>query len=291
MEKELKISELASFWGVSVPTTWNRIRKEGLTTIKKIDESKKEVAFVTVSEEILNKYIVNVNNNVNNPNNNGYYEDMLNAKNVVNNDNDVIDVEYTRETERFLPEIVATLTNVYNVQNQQIINLNNDYNERLETVYNSLKNVYDELASHKGNTKALEDKAEREGMYLNEINELKQDKETLNKDYNDLKLKLNNINNEKENALENNKILSEKLNQEEKEKKNLKTILIVYSGVLVVMVVILSVLITMFITHNNNVNNLNKPVINQINTTPEVITQPADTKKEVKPVKAQPRRK
>lgn len=291
MEKELKISELASFWGVSVPTTWNRIRKEGLTTIKKIDESKKEVAFVTVSEEILNKYIVNVNNNVNNPNNNGYYEDMLNAKNVVNNDNDVIDVEYTRETERFLPEIVATLTNVYNVQNQQIINLNNDYNERLETVYNSLKIVYDELASHKGNTKALEDKAGREGMYINEINELKQDKETLNKDYNDLKLKLNNVNNEKENALENNKILSEKLNQEEKEKKNLKTILIVYSGVLVVMVVILSVLITMFITHNNNVNNLNKPVINQINTAPEAITQPADTKKEVKPVKAQPRRK
>ena len=39
-EKELKIAELAELWGVSVPTTWNRIKKEGLITFKKKDKNK-----------------------------------------------------------------------------------------------------------------------------------------------------------------------------------------------------------------------------------------------------------
>ena len=83
MEKELKIAELASIWGVSVPTTWNRVRKEGLSTIKKFDENRKEVAYVVISDNILNKYIITVNNN----DNNRFYEDMLTDNNVNNNIN------------------------------------------------------------------------------------------------------------------------------------------------------------------------------------------------------------
>ena len=56
MEKEIKISELARIWNVSVNATWTRIKKEGLITIKKMDNNR-EITFVTVSDEILNKYM------------------------------------------------------------------------------------------------------------------------------------------------------------------------------------------------------------------------------------------
>ena len=52
-EKELKISELANIWAVSVPTTWNRVRKEDLKTVKKIDENRKEVNYVIISDKII----------------------------------------------------------------------------------------------------------------------------------------------------------------------------------------------------------------------------------------------
>ena len=55
MEKELKIAELANIWGVSVPTCWNRIKKEGLTTIKKKDETNKDITYITISDNLINK--------------------------------------------------------------------------------------------------------------------------------------------------------------------------------------------------------------------------------------------
>ena len=80
MEKELKIAELASILGVSIPTTWNRIRKDGLKTVKKLDENRKEITYVIVSDDYAEKYINNVINNVNNVVNNGNYEDLLTVK-------------------------------------------------------------------------------------------------------------------------------------------------------------------------------------------------------------------
>ena len=71
MEQEMKIAELATFWGVSVPTTWNRIRKEGLSTVTKKNENNKEITYVTISDEILKSYVINANNNVNKDLNNG----------------------------------------------------------------------------------------------------------------------------------------------------------------------------------------------------------------------------
>ena len=84
-EKELKIAELATVWGVSVPATWNRVRKEGLKTVKKIDENRKEVTYVIVSEEIVNKYLSAVNNGINNR----YYEELLTSNNINNDINNV----------------------------------------------------------------------------------------------------------------------------------------------------------------------------------------------------------
>lgn len=181
MSKELKISELASIWNVSIPTTWNRIRKLGLTTVKKIDENKKEIAFVTVSDEILKRYINNVDNHYNNGVNNRYYEDMLINNNNINNDSNIIDAEYTRNSAGISNEIFEKLQE-----------LNNEYNERLERYneryHNSLQALNNELLTYKSQIPLLTDKAEREGVYLAEINQLKEDNKKLEMVNNKLKL-------------------------------------------------------------------------------------------------------
>lgn len=163
MERELKISELASIWNTSVPTTWNRIRKEGLTTFKKKDENNKEVNFVGISEEILNKYI----NHVNNLDNNVYYEDMLNVNNINNNVENIKTQSEQTFNKEDIKDIINTITNV-----------NNDYNDRLKT-------LTDELITYKSKTLLLEDTKGREGYYINEINELKKENNR-NKLYNKL---------------------------------------------------------------------------------------------------------
>lgn len=262
MEKELKIAELASIWSVSVPTTWNRVKKMGLKTFIKKNETNKDINYIVISDEQIKEFVINADNNVYNQNNNGYYKDMLSDNNVVNNNNDVIDAEFEREMPRLLPEIVSRFNNVCNEHNQQIINLNEAHNEQITTIYNGVKNVYEELAIHKANTVLLEDKKASEGLYLNEIKELKQEKENLNKDYNDLKIDYNNVNNEKENVLKDYKELSEKFDKEEHEKRMFKTVAIAGGILIGLMAVVLAVFITFFIMDDKEVNNVSETVTN-----------------------------
>lgn len=157
MEKELKIAELSALWGVSVPTTWNRIRKEGLQTFIKKNENNKEVNYVRVSDDVINQYVINDNNNVSNTVNNGYYEDMLinnNGNNIVKNPQTQVNKDYSRED---LQELITTITSV-----------NESYNNRIETLTNRLINAESKQL-------LLEDKASREGIYINEINGLKKE--------------------------------------------------------------------------------------------------------------------
>ena len=133
MEKELKIAELASIWGVSVPTTWNRVRKEGLSTIKKIDENRKEIAYVVISDNILNKYIITVNNN----DNNRYYEEMLTDNNINNNvNNDVNNHVESNNNSISAQEMFDKLTA-----------LNNHFNKFLLSLLRFLKSVFNPLIS------------------------------------------------------------------------------------------------------------------------------------------------
>ena len=169
MEKELKISELASIWNTSVPTAWNRVRKEGLKTFKKKNENNKEINYVMISDEIINKYFNNVNNNVINNVNNGYYEDLLTVENVNNNVNNPQIQTNKAFTKEDLTDIINTITTV-----------NNDYNNRLETLTNR-------LITAESKQLLLEDKAGREGLYLKEINDLKKENNR-NKLYNKLLL-------------------------------------------------------------------------------------------------------
>lgn len=160
MEKELKIAELASIWGASVPTTWNRIRKEGLSTVKKLDENRKEINYVVITDEQINKYINNNNNNVNNTINNNNYEELL----TIDNDNKVINNGENAQG------VSLSAVEVFD----RLICINNQYNERLESVNK-------ELVEAKSKQLLLEDKANREGFYLNEIKELKTDNNRLSR--------------------------------------------------------------------------------------------------------------
>ena len=153
-EKELKISELANIWAVSVPTTWNRVRKENLKTVKKVDENRKEVNYVVISDEIINKYVLTVNNNVNNHN----YEDILTDNNINENVNN--NLKYGNDS--------ISASEMFD----KLSTLNKEYNDRLER-------VNEELMSYKSKSLLLEDKAGREGFYINEINTLKKDNNLL----------------------------------------------------------------------------------------------------------------
>lgn len=211
MEKELKIAELATIWGVSVPTTWNRIKKMGLITFIKKNENNKDINYVTISDEQINEFIINVNNNINKGVNNGFYEDILSDDNVNNNHNKVVDAEIIRNDATSTNELLTVLNDVYNGWNERIININNQYNEEVKT-------LYEEIANCKANKLFLEDKASREGLYINEINELKAD------------------------------------NKRQKQ--------FIYTLVIIIGILLLG--LTGYITYNIAVNNLNKPVNNEV---------------------------
>lgn len=237
MEKELKISELAGIWSVSVPTTWNRVKKMGLKTFIKKSETNKDINYVSISDEQIQEYVVNLNNNVNNGFNNVHYEETLsnnnvknNNYNVVNNGNDdYIDVEYSVVPRNIAVEVVTMVTNASEKFNERLITVNNNYNKHLQEVYedynNRLNESYEELITLKSNQLVLEEKASREGEYIKEINELK----TAN---------------------------SRKLH---------------YIYVLITVIVLLFLGLTGYVTYNIAVNNLKQPVIEVLEEQPQPI--------------------
>jgi len=119
---------------------------------------------VEVPEEFLKENIKNGYKDVKN----GYYEDLLKDNNL---NDDVIDAEYTRQGNQYGQSQAADFFN-------GLINLNNDYNDRLTKVYNDynnhLKEVHAELIEYKSKMPLLELHVHREGAYLKEINDLKE---------------------------------------------------------------------------------------------------------------------
>ena len=148
MEREIKIAELARLWNVSVNTTWTRIKKEGLITLKKLDNNR-EIAFVTIPDDIFNKYMVN--NGVNNPN----YEELLSDDNPSLPPNNISNADILDKMIDFSNEVQDRLITLNNHHNEEIMNLN------------------EELNKYKNQFPLLEDRASREGVYLQEIKDLK----------------------------------------------------------------------------------------------------------------------
>lgn len=260
MENELKISELAAIWNVSVPTTWNRVKKMGLKTFIKKNETNKDINYVSISDERIQEFIINVNNNVNNGVNNGYYEDMLRddalVNNVNNEDANVIDVDYIKSNAPVLSELVTNVGKVYSGFSEQIITVNNARNEEVKNLYEEVKNLYEQLSDAKANQKLLTEQKDREGLYLQEIKDLKNENEHLNKDYNELQLNNNTLNNENKILSKDKEELLKKCTDIELINKKLDQRNKVKNAIIAVGMVILSIVITSFIMGNKQVKNV-----------------------------------
>ena len=148
MEKKMKIAEFAALVGTSPKTIYNQIEKGKLITVNEIQNGR-EIALIITSDEqiqefqnIYGKVKVNENN----------YEDIL----TVN------ESEYTVNE-------IQNQQNQHSLENSidKLITYNNQLQERL-------MKVTDEVIESKSKQLLLEDKAGREGIYLQEIKDLKQ---------------------------------------------------------------------------------------------------------------------
>lgn len=166
MKEKLSVAEFATLVGTTAKTIYGRISNnsnlpvnEQLETVNEKIKGREVTLILTDSEQInLYKQIYGKNT----VNNGEYYENVTvnNGLKTVNNVNEPVK------------------NNDNNVFNQsvieQLLNVNNDYNNRLQQLTT-------ELISAKQTQLLLEYKADREGTYINEINELKKDNNSKSK--------------------------------------------------------------------------------------------------------------
>lgn len=154
MEKKLKIAEFAALIGVTAKTVYKMVDREEIKTVNEKVNNRLITLVVTNDAEIENfKNIYGKS-----PVNNGNYEDILTDS--VESLNDNIHSQNSKN------DISASEVL------DRIIQINKEYN-------NELKRVNEELVNTKAQMLFLEDKASREGLYLQEIKELKTENEQL----------------------------------------------------------------------------------------------------------------
>ena len=156
MEKKLKISEFADLIGVTAKTVYKMVEREELKTVNEKVNNRLITLVITNDAEI--ESFKNMYGKL--PVNNGNCEDILTDTNTTVNYNNPSQIS---NNEAFTSEML-----------DKIIQINKEYN-------NELKRVNEELVSTKAQMLFLEDKASREGMYLNEINGLKTENNQLKK--------------------------------------------------------------------------------------------------------------
>lgn len=154
MEKKLKIAEFAALIGVTAKTVYKMVDREEIKTVNEKVNNRLITLVVTNDAEIENfKNIYGKS-----PVNNGNYEDILTDS--VESLNDNIHSQNSKND-------ISTSEVL-----DRIIQINKEYN-------NELKRVNEELVNTKAQMLFLEDKASREGLYLQEIKELKTENEQL----------------------------------------------------------------------------------------------------------------
>ena len=165
-EKKLKVADLAAILEIAPKTVYKMIERGELTTVNEKVNNRSTTLVVVSNADILKlketycKYTVN----------NGNYYD-----NVTLNESEVIDVESqsmvnTNNNNSYKPTVI-----------DQILTLNNGYNDQLNTLTDRIQTLSERLITAEGKQLLLEDKASREGFYLNEINNLKKENSKLNK--------------------------------------------------------------------------------------------------------------
>lgn len=152
-EKIMKIADFAELIGCTSKTIYALIEKEELITGKDRLNGREITVIISNDEQIADlqkRYSKLLVNEVD-------YEDIL----TVNEGNKQVNSLQDHQRQENLTTVI-----------ERLITSN-------EQVNNQLITVYEELSTEKSKTLLLEDKANREGLYLNEINELKTDNKGL----------------------------------------------------------------------------------------------------------------
>ncbi len=159
MEKKLKVADFAALLGIVPKTVYKMIERNEVITVSERVNNRQTTLIVTDDEQIENFRKIYGKTQVNNGN---YYNSVT-------------------ENEQSQPviegEIVENNTHNNDFTNEvidRIIALNDGYNAQLNEYNNRIQQVNEELITAKSKMLLLEDKAGREGLYLNEINELKE---------------------------------------------------------------------------------------------------------------------
>ena len=164
MEKKYSVADFAALVGTTAKTIYQKIDNydnlpvnEQLETVKEKVKGR-EITFVVTNSDQIN-YFKNLYGK-NTVNEREYYENFTynNGNSQVNNNVNGSESAHDNKSSSDMFDKLMTL--------------NETYLNRIETVTN-------ELMEYKSKTLLLEDKASREGLYINEIRELKTDNEKL----------------------------------------------------------------------------------------------------------------
>lgn len=160
MERKMNVADFAALVGTSTKTIYEKINNSGeLPVIEQL---------ITVSEKVKGRTIKLI---LTNSEQIEYYKNLYGK-------NTVIDGEYyenvtVNNLNKPVNEIQETVKNINNNgfsgdMFERLITVNNEFNNRIEQLTNR-------VIAAESKQLLLEDKASREGTYINEINELKKD--------------------------------------------------------------------------------------------------------------------
>lgn len=152
-ELRFKVSEFASLIGCSMKTVYKLIENNQLNTVNELQNGR-SISFVVTNDNEIQEFQKNYGKI---PVNESECKDILTVNNQQENKNNVNNYSNS-----------SILSDVFD----KILEVNNQYNERIER-------VNEELITYKSKQLLLEDKASREGLYLQEINQLKASKDRL----------------------------------------------------------------------------------------------------------------
>lgn len=166
MEKKFKVADFATLIGIAPKTVYKMIERNEILTDTERVNNRNTTVIITSDEQIAELQKIYSKSPVNDGN---CYENVT----VNNRSMDDLNTQYM---EKINNNNIVTAEVI-----DRIITLNEGYNEQLKEVTEKLFTVNDELVKVKSQTLLLEDKAGREGFYLNEINQLKNSNKRLMK--------------------------------------------------------------------------------------------------------------
>lgn len=166
MEKKFKVADFATLIGIAPKTVYKMIERNEILTDTERVNNRNTTVIITSDEQITELQKIYSKSPVNDGN---YYENVT-VNNHSMNENESYNTERADNNSILTSDVI-----------DRIITLNEGYNEQLKTVTEKLFTANDELVKVKSQQLLLEDKAGREGYYLNEINQLKNSNKRLMK--------------------------------------------------------------------------------------------------------------